>query len=94
MRVLVQRVASARVEVDGAVVGAIGTGLLAFVGVAVDERGADVDWCADKVVGLRVFRDAHDHLNRSVGDVGGAPRRGGRPGRDAEGEVFAGPRLP
>lgn len=72
MRVLVQRVASARVEVDGAVVGAIGTGLLAFVGVAVDERGADVEWCADKVVGLRVFRDAQDHLNRSVADVGGA----------------------
>ncbi len=72
MRVLVQRVASARVEVDGTVVGAIGTGLLALVGVAVDERGADVEWCADKVVGLRIFRDAEDHLSRSVADVGGA----------------------
>ena len=72
MRVLVQRVASARVEVAGNVVGAIGLGLLAFVGVAVDERAADVDWCADKVVGLRIFRDADDHMNRSVADVGGA----------------------
>lgn len=72
MRVLVQRVASARVEVDGVVVGAIGAGLLAFVGVAVGEREGDVEWCADKVAGLRIFRDAEDHMNRSVADVGGA----------------------
>ncbi len=72
MRVLVQRVASARVEVDGAVVGAIGAGLVAFVGVAGDDRQVDVEWCADKVAALRVFRDAEDHMNRSVGDVGGS----------------------
>ncbi len=71
MRAVVQRVAEASVEVDGRIVGAIGVGLVVLVGAVRgdDERSAVL--LADKVADLRVFRDEHDRMNRSVSDVGG-----------------------
>ena len=57
MRVVVQRVREARVEVDGEVVGAIGAGLVAFVGAGRDDTERDAVYVADKVAGLRVFED-------------------------------------
>ncbi len=71
MRVLVQRVLSARVEIEGAVAGEIGPGLLALVGVGRNDTAEAVEWCADKVIGLRVFRDAEDRMNLAVGDIAG-----------------------
>ncbi len=71
MRVLVQRVASARVTVGGEEVGAIGPGLLAFVGCAEGDSEASALHLAEKVVGLRVFEDAEGRMNRALGDVGG-----------------------
>ena len=72
MKVLLQRVTSAEVRVSGRVVGAIGSGLLAFVGM---ERGDDdttVERMAGRVAGYRMFADEQGRMNRSVRDIGGA----------------------
>ena len=71
MRVVVQRVTRASVTVDGKVVGAIGLGLLVLVAFTATDNQADVDWMAEKIVGLRVFPDDDDRMNRSVADVRG-----------------------
>jgi len=71
MRALVQRVASARVEVGGEVVGAIGPGLLVFAGFADDDGEADLAWLSAKLCRLRIFDDAAGVMNRSVVDSGG-----------------------
>lgn len=72
MRAVIQRVSSARVEVDGLTVGSIGTGFLALVGVARDDVDDDARVTASKISGLRVFNDDHGAMNRSLADVGGA----------------------
>jgi D-tyrosyl-tRNA(Tyr) deacylase len=72
MRAVVQRVREARVSVDGALRGGIGEGLLVYLGVGSGDTDADLDYLADKVAGLRVFRDAAAAMNRSVVDVGGS----------------------
>ena len=95
MRAVIQRVASATVTVDGGPVGAIGHGLLVFVGVETGDRVADAEYIAAKIAALRVFEDDARHMNRSVQDVGGAVlvvsqftlaadcRKGRRPSFDA-----------
>jgi D-tyrosyl-tRNA(Tyr) deacylase len=75
MRAVVQRVTSAAVTVGDRTVGAIGHGLLVFVGVEKTDGPADAEYIAGKIRDLRVFEDpaeASTHLNRSVQDVGGA----------------------
>lgn len=72
MRVLVQRVSSARVVVDGAVTGEIGNGLLVFVCAMRGDTEKESEWLARKLVNLRIFRDEADRMNRSLADVGGA----------------------
>jgi len=71
MRVVVQRVSSASVEVAGEVVGSVGTGLMVLLGVAPDDTEADARAVATKLAGLRIFRDDEGKMNRSVLDVGG-----------------------
>jgi D-tyrosyl-tRNA(Tyr) deacylase len=71
MRAVVQRVLSARVEVDHEVVGAIEHGLLVFVGFGKRDRDEDRAWTLSKVVGLRIF-DEGGKMSRSLLDVGGA----------------------
>ncbi len=71
MRAVVQRVAEASVAVDGAVTGAIGPGLLALIGVAQDDTDEDAAYIAQKICGLRCFRDAESKFNLSVLDIGG-----------------------
>ena len=68
MRAVVQRVVSARVEVDGQVVGAIGAGLLVLAGFEADDGDADLAWLSAKVCKLRIFDDAAGVMNRSVID--------------------------
>ena len=72
MRAVVQRVASARVEVEGEVTGAIGQGLLVLLGVEQGDGDADLDYVCGKVAGLRIFEDEAGKMNRSVVEVGGA----------------------
>lgn len=71
MRAVVQRVSHARVDVEGATVGAIDEGLLVYLGVAEGDDSKDVAWLADKVRGLRIFADAEGKMSRDVADVGG-----------------------
>lgn len=72
MRVLIQRVKSASVTAGGEVLGRIGHGLLAFVGIAHSDRETHVRWMCEKIARLRIFEDAAGKMNRSVADVGGA----------------------
>lgn len=72
MRIVLQRVRRASVAVDGGVVGAIDSGLLALVGVGRASTEADARWLAAKTGGLRVFADDHGRMNRSLEDVGGS----------------------
>lgn len=71
MRAVVQRVAAARVEVGGQVVGAIGAGLLVLAGFEADDGDADLDWLSAKVCKLRIFDDAAGVMNRSIVDCTG-----------------------
>ena len=71
MRAVVQRVLHASVTVAGETVGAIGPGLLVFLGVADGDGPADIEYVTSKVSGLRVFRDADGRMNRSVVETGG-----------------------
>lgn len=70
MRAVVQRVERATVRVAGEVVGEMGPGLLALVGVARDDAPADADELAQKIVHLRVFEDEQGRMNRSLLDTG------------------------
>ena len=72
MRVVLQRVKEARVEVDGKVAGAIATGLLVLLGVSRHDTQRDADYLAGKITGLRVFPDADGKMNRSVIEAGGS----------------------
>ena len=72
MRCVVQKVTRASVTVAGELVGEIGQGYMVLVGAEEGDAEADVNYCADKIVGLRVFEDADDKLNLSVKDVGGS----------------------
>jgi len=96
VRAVVQRVSSARVLVDGRVVGEIGRGLLVLLGVAGGDTAADVTYTAAKVRELRVFESAEGKpMDQSVAAIGAAllvvsqftlygdVRRGRRPSFDA-----------
>ena len=72
MRVVIQRVREARVEVDGATVGAIGTGMLVLLGVARGDTREDAVYLAEKTAGLRIFEDAAGKMNLALAEVGGA----------------------
>jgi len=71
MIALLQRVARAHVEVDGAVVGEIGRGLLVFVCAEPLDTDALADRLVAKVLKLRIFADAAGKMNRNVGEIGG-----------------------
>jgi D-aminoacyl-tRNA deacylase len=95
MRLVIQRVSSSRVLVEGRVVGEIGRGLLVLVGVTHSDSSGQAHWLAEKLVGLRIFEDDQGKMNRSVADVGGEAlvvsqftlygdcRKGRRPSFDA-----------
>lgn len=72
MRAVVQRVASARVEVEGRVVGEIGRGLLVLLGVEKSDTSRDADYMANKVAGLRIFPDEAGKMNRDVMETRGS----------------------
>ena len=71
MRAIVQRVLSARVEVDGQVTGAIGPGLLVLAGFEDGDDDTGLAWTSSKLTRMRIFPDEDGVMNRSVLDVGG-----------------------
>ena len=66
MRAVIQRVKEAHVDVDGATVGSIRTGLLVLVGVTASDTPKDAEYLADKIVHLRIFPDDVRRMNRSL----------------------------
>lgn len=72
MKLVIQRVKEASVTVDGAITGAIRTGLLVFVGIAKSDTEQDADYLAEKLLGLRIFPDDAGKMNRSVREAGGS----------------------
>jgi D-tyrosyl-tRNA(Tyr) deacylase len=68
MRVVLQRVTSARVRVDGRTTGEIGQGLLILCAFREVDTETELRWMADKICDLRVFRDDEGKMNRSVRD--------------------------
>ena len=97
MRAVVQRVSRAIVSVNGNVAGEIGVGLLVLLGVGQADAEADAAYLAEKISGLRIFKDELGKMNRSVQGVGGSVlavsqftlygdvRRGNRPSFDGAG---------
>ena len=71
MIALVQRVTEARVEVDGEVVGAIGRGILALVGVERGDSEAQAERLVERVLGYRIFPDENGKMNLSLLDIRG-----------------------
>lgn len=69
MLLVLQRVSQAQVEVDGVVRGAIGPGIMALVGLVEGDSDAELVWCCDKLLDLRIFEDAGGKMNLSVRDV-------------------------
>jgi D-tyrosyl-tRNA(Tyr) deacylase len=92
VRALLQRTTSARVKVDGSVVGEVGRGLVVLLGVGPGDDAAVADGLARRITELRIFDDDAGRTNLSLTDVGGAAlvvsqftlyadtRRGRRPG--------------
>ena len=105
MRAVVQRVSEASVTVDGEVVGAIGRGLLVYLGAAKEDGPRDVGYIVEKVAGLRVFQNEEGRMSLSVADVRGAVlvvsqftlfgdvRRGRRPSFDGAADPADAERL-
>src|SRR5581483_10848478 len=71
MRIVLQRVKRASVEVAGEIVGEIGPGLLLLLGVTHGDTRSDADFLVEKTVNLRIFSDEAGKMNRSVKEVGG-----------------------
>ncbi len=71
MIALVQRVAEARVSVQGESVGAIGRGVLALVGVERGDSEREAQCLAERMLGYRIFPDAEGKMNRSLADIAG-----------------------
>ena len=71
MIALIQRVSRAEVDVDGACVGRIGPGLLAFIAIEPEDGDTQLQRMLDRLLGYRVFPDAEGRMNRSLADTGG-----------------------
>lgn len=72
MKIVLQRVTSAEVAVDGKICGKIGVGFLLLFGVGKEDTEKDCERLADKITGLRIFSDENGKINLSLKDVGGS----------------------
>lgn len=71
MRIVLQRVTHASVEIEGKTKSEIGQGYLVLVGIEEADNQEDIDWLSHKIVGLRVFDDENGVMNKSIMDIGG-----------------------
>lgn len=105
MRALLQRVSTARVEAEGAVIGEIGAGLLILVCAMQGDTEAEAEKLAEKIAKLRIFKDGAGKMNRALLDTGGVAlvvsqftlaadtARGNRPGFSTAAPPDEGERL-
>ena len=101
MKLLLQRVSSASVAIDGETVASVGAGFLALVGCRTGDTPAAAAYLAERMVALRVFHDDEGRMNRSLLDIGGSAllvsqftlyadtRKGNRPGFSLAGDPAA-----
>ncbi|MBB6237135.1 D-tyrosyl-tRNA(Tyr) deacylase [Pedobacter sp. AK013] len=92
MRAVLQRVTQANCTVDGEITGAIENGFLVLLGIEDADTQEDLDWLAQKIIGMRVFGDENGMMNKALADVGGdillisqftlfaSTKKGNRPG--------------
>ncbi|WP_431293860.1 D-aminoacyl-tRNA deacylase [Pedobacter sp. P26] len=92
MRAVLQRVTQASCTVDGEVTGTIEGGFLVLLGIEDADQVEDLDWLAQKIIGMRVFGDENGMMNKALADVGGdillisqftlfaSTKKGNRPG--------------
>ncbi|RLJ77305.1 D-aminoacyl-tRNA deacylase [Pedobacter alluvionis] len=92
MRAVLQRVTQASCTVNGEITGAIETGFLLLLGIEDADTLEDLDWLAQKIIGMRVFGDENGMMNKALADVSGdillisqftlfaATKKGNRPG--------------
>lgn len=71
MKVVIQRVLNARVEVENKITGQIGRGYLVLLGVGQEDTEQDAERIVNKMINLRIFSDENDKINLSLNDVGG-----------------------
>jgi len=71
MKIVLQRVKEARVDVEGRTAGRVGRGLCLLVGVEKGDGEADAEFLARKAVEMRIFPDAAGKMNLALGDIGG-----------------------
>ena len=71
MRVVIQRVSKASIEVNKKTIGKIHRGLVIFLGVGKDDEESDAEYLVNKIVELRIFEDEQDKMNLSLKEIGG-----------------------
>ncbi len=71
MKIVVQRVSQANVEVEGEIVGKIEAGLMLLIGISEDDQKTDADWLIHKIINLRIFSDENGKMNKSILDISG-----------------------
>ena len=71
MRVVIQRVKNAQVDIENKTIGSIDQGLVVLLGIEMADTLEDVIWTVNKITQLRIFSDAEDVMNRSLLDVAG-----------------------
>ena len=92
MRAVLQRVTQASCTVDDKITGAIETGFLVLLGIEEADTSEDLDWLAQKIIGMRVFGDENGMMNKALADIDGdillisqftlfaSTKKGNRPG--------------
>lgn len=71
MKIVVQRVSRARVEVGDRIVGQIAEGILVLLGITHSDGESQADWLVEKIINLRIFEDQDGKMNKSLKDIGG-----------------------
>ena len=71
MKLVIQRVKEASVEIGGEIVGQIGNGCAVLIGVGQGDTKDEADYLADRLLGMRIFEDENGKMNRSIQDIGG-----------------------
>ena len=71
MKVVIQRVSKAGVNIEGNKIASIGNGLLILLGIVEEDTQEDIKWLSNKIVNLRVFGDENEVMNLSLTDVHG-----------------------
>lgn len=71
MRIIIQRVSEASVEIEQKTVAQINQGLLVLLGIEEEDTTEDINWLVSKIVNLRIFGDENDVMNLSVKDING-----------------------